>query len=63
MLAVGRPALRAIGELSPERHTNAMMIKNQHGVVAVVTLTVERAKGDIRLAPSESRHNEVRTLV
>jgi hypothetical protein len=45
---------RTIGELSPERDTNTVIIENQHGVVVVVTVTVDRAKGNIRLVPSAS---------
>jgi hypothetical protein len=45
---------RAIGELSPERDTNTVIIENQHGVVMAVTVTVDRAKGNVRLVPSES---------
>jgi hypothetical protein len=43
---------RTIGELSPERDTNTVMIQNQHGVIMVVTVTVDRARGNIRLVPS-----------
>jgi hypothetical protein len=45
---------RTIGELSPERDTNTVIIENQHGGVVVATVTVDRAKGAVRLAPSES---------
>jgi hypothetical protein len=45
---------RTIGELSPDRDTNTMIIANQHGVVVVLTVSVDRAKGDIRLIPSQS---------
>jgi hypothetical protein len=31
-----------------------VIIENQHGVVIAVTVTVDRAKGNIRLVPSES---------
>jgi hypothetical protein len=45
---------RTTGELSPERATNTVIIQNQHGVVVVVTVAVDRAKSSIRLVPSES---------
>lgn len=45
---------RMIGELSPDRDTNTLIIENQHGVRMVVTVTVDRAHGQVRLVPSES---------
>jgi hypothetical protein len=45
---------RTIGELGPDRDTNTVIISNQHGVVVVVTVSVDRAKGNIRLVPSQS---------
>jgi hypothetical protein len=45
---------RTIGELSPERDTNTGIIENQHGVVVVVTATVDRTKGNVPLVPSPS---------
>ena len=45
---------RALGELSPERGTNTLIIKNEHDVHVVVTVQFERESGDVRLLPSES---------
>jgi hypothetical protein len=45
---------RTMGELSPERGTNTLIIKNEHNVHVVVTVQFERESGDVRLMPSES---------
>ena len=45
---------RTMGELSPERGTNTLIIKNEHDVHVVVTVHFERESGDVRLTPSES---------
>jgi hypothetical protein len=45
---------RTMGELSPERGTNTLIIKNEQNVHVVVTVHFERESGDVRLTPSES---------
>jgi hypothetical protein len=45
---------RTMGELSPERGTNTLIIKNEHDVHVVVTVHFERESGDVHLTPSES---------
>jgi hypothetical protein len=45
---------RTMGELSPERGINALIIKNEQNVHVVVTVHFERESGDVRLTPSES---------
>ncbi|MGH8066513.1 MAG: hypothetical protein ACRERE_15000 [Candidatus Entotheonellia bacterium] len=45
---------RTMGELSPERGTNTLIINNEHNVHVVVTVHFEKASGDVRLTPSES---------
>jgi hypothetical protein len=45
---------RTMGELSPERGTNTLIIKNEHNVQVVVTVHFERESGNVRLTPSES---------
>jgi hypothetical protein len=45
---------RTMGELSPERGTNTLIIKNEHDVHVVVTVHFERESGNVRLTPSES---------
>jgi hypothetical protein len=45
---------RTMGELSPERGTNTLIIKNEHDVHVVVTVQFERESGNVRLTPSES---------
>jgi hypothetical protein len=45
---------RTLGELSPERGTNTLIIKNENNVHIVVTVHFERESGDVRLTPSES---------
>jgi hypothetical protein len=45
---------RTLGELSPERGTNTLIIKNEQNVHIVVTVHFERESGDVRLTPSES---------
>jgi hypothetical protein len=45
---------RTLGELSSERGTNTLIIKNAHGVHVVVTVQFERESGNVRLLPSES---------
>ena len=45
---------RTLGELSPERGTNTLIIKNEHDVHVVVTVQFERESGNVRLMPSES---------
>jgi hypothetical protein len=45
---------RTMGELSPERGTNTLIINNDHNVHVVVTVRFEKETGDVRLTPSES---------
>jgi hypothetical protein len=45
---------RTMGELSPERGTNTLIMNNDHGVHVVVTVHFEKESGDVRLTPSES---------
>jgi hypothetical protein len=45
---------RTMGELSPERGTNTLIIKNEHDVHVVVTVQFEKESGNVRLTPSES---------
>jgi hypothetical protein len=45
---------RTLGDLSPERSTNTLIIKNEHHVHVVVTVHFERESGNVRLLPSES---------
>jgi hypothetical protein len=45
---------RTMGELSPERGTNTLIMHNDHGVYVVVTVHFEKESGDVRLTPSES---------
>jgi hypothetical protein len=45
---------RTLGEISPERGTNTLIIKNERGVHIVVTVHFERESGNVRLLPSES---------
>jgi hypothetical protein len=45
---------RTLGELSPERGTNTLIIKNERGFHIVVTVYFERESGNVRLTPSES---------
>ena len=45
---------RTMGELSPERGTNTLIIRNEHEVYVVVTVQFERESGNARLMPSES---------
>jgi hypothetical protein len=45
---------RTLGELSPERGTNTLIIKNEHNVHMVVTVHFERESGNVRLTPSKS---------
>jgi hypothetical protein len=45
---------RTMGELSPERGTNTLIIKNERSVHVVVTVRFERESGNVRLTPSES---------
>jgi hypothetical protein len=45
---------RTLGDLSPERSTNTLIIKNEHNVHVVVTVHFERESGNVRLLPSES---------
>jgi hypothetical protein len=45
---------RTMGELSPERGTNTLIIKNEHNVHIVVTVHFERESGNVRLTPSQS---------
>jgi hypothetical protein len=45
---------RTMGELSPERGTNTLIINNEHNVHVVVTVHFEKESGDVRLTPSES---------
>jgi hypothetical protein len=45
---------KAMGELGPERGTNTVIIKNEHGVHVVMTVHFERQSGNVRLTPSES---------
>jgi hypothetical protein len=45
---------RTMGDLSPERGTNTLIIKNEHNVHIVVTVYFERESGNVRLMPSES---------
>jgi hypothetical protein len=43
-----------MGDLSPERGTNTLIIKNERNVHVVVTVQFERESGNVRLLPSES---------
>jgi hypothetical protein len=43
-----------LGDLSPERGTNTLIIKNERNVHVVVTVQFERESGNVRLLPSES---------
>jgi hypothetical protein len=43
-----------MGELSPERGTNTLIIKNEHDVHVVVTVQFARESGNVRLTPSKS---------
>jgi hypothetical protein len=45
---------RTLGDISPERDTNTLIIKNEHDVHIVVTVQFERESGNVRLLPSES---------
>jgi hypothetical protein len=45
---------RTLGDLSPERGTNTLIIKNERNVHIVVTVQFERESGNVRLLPSES---------
>jgi hypothetical protein len=45
---------RTLGDLSPERGTNTLIIKNERNVHVVVTVQFERESGNVRLLPSES---------
>jgi hypothetical protein len=45
---------RTMGELSPERGMNTIIIKNEHGVHVVVTVQFEKESGEVSLTPSES---------
>jgi hypothetical protein len=45
---------RTLGDLSPERGTNTLIIKNERNVHVVVTVHFERETGNVRLLPSES---------
>jgi hypothetical protein len=45
---------RTLGDLSPERSTNTLIIKNEHNVHVVVTVHFEREIGNVSLLPSES---------
>src|SRR5262245_45317934 len=45
---------RTLGEISPERGTNTLIIKNEHNVHVVVTVQFERESGNVRLTPSEA---------
>jgi hypothetical protein len=45
---------RTLGDLSPERGTNTLIIKNERHVHVVVTVHFERESGNVRLVPSES---------
>jgi hypothetical protein len=45
---------RTTGELSPERGTNTLIIKNEQNVHVVVTVHFERESGNVRLMPSDS---------
>ena len=45
---------RTLGDLSPERGTNTLIIKNERNVHVVVTVHFERESGNVRLLPSES---------
>jgi hypothetical protein len=45
---------RTMGELSPERGTNTVIIKNEHDVHIVVTVYFEKESGNVRLTPSEA---------
>jgi hypothetical protein len=44
---------RTLGDLSPERSTNTLIIKNERNVHVVVTVHFERESGNVRLLPSE----------
>jgi hypothetical protein len=45
---------RTLGELSPERGANTLIIKNERGVHVVVTVYFKKESGNVRLTPSES---------
>ena len=45
---------RTLGDLSPERGINTVIIKNEQNVHVVVTVHFERESGNVRLMPSES---------
>ena len=45
---------RTLGDLSPERGTNTLIIKNERNVHVVITVHFERESGNVRLLPSES---------
>jgi hypothetical protein len=45
---------RTVGEIVPEHGTQTVMIENQHGVIIAVTVTLDKAKGHVRLVPSEA---------
>jgi hypothetical protein len=45
---------RTTGEIVPEHGTQTVIIENQHGVIIVVTVTLDNAKGHVRLVPSEA---------
>lgn len=45
---------RTLGDLSPERGTNTLIIKNERNVHVVITVYFERESGNVRLLPSES---------
>ncbi len=45
---------RTLGDLSPDRGTNTLIIKNERNVHVVVTVHFERESGNVRLFPSES---------
>lgn len=45
---------RTMGELSPERGMNTLIMNNDHGVHVVVTVHFGKESGDVRLTPSES---------
>jgi hypothetical protein len=38
----------------PEHGTQMVMLENHRGVIIVVTVTLDKAKGDVRLVPSEA---------
>ena len=45
---------RTLGDLSPERGTNTLMLQNEHNVYVVVTVHFEPESGNVRLLPSET---------